>query len=182
MMEEWRPVTTHPDHYEVSRCGKVRSCDRVIYSTGAKCHFRKLKGRVLRPGVVNGCYLGVSLWRDHVCRIAQVHILVLVSFVGPRPLGRYGCHDDGNPSNNDESNLYWGTPVENSDDKRRHGTHREGEAISWAKLNESDVLAIRALAGSVTQDGLACRFGVRQSQISRIVTGKEWKHLLGNAA
>ncbi len=60
-------------------------------------------------------------------RNAKVHILVLEAFVGPRPLGLEGCHDDGDPANNRLTNLRWDTPSSNAVDRVRHGHHHEAE-------------------------------------------------------
>lgn len=54
----------------------------------------------------------------HVLLVSQ---LVLKAFVGPRPRGMEGCHNDGNASNNYLSNLRWDTHHENMRDVERHG-------------------------------------------------------------
>jgi hypothetical protein len=72
---------------------------------------------------------------------------------------------------------YWATPEENYADRARHGRTVRGEAISHAKLTEDQVYEIRSLAGTTHQYIIARRFGVSQSSISHILTGKSWKYL-----
>jgi hypothetical protein len=53
----------------------------------------------------------------------MVHRLVLEAFVGPCPIGMQCRHfPDPNPANCNLKNLQWGTPMENTEDKRVHGT------------------------------------------------------------
>lgn len=59
----------------------------------------------------------------HVC--ASVHVLVLQAFVGPRPPGQQGCHNDGNPKNNLLTNLRWDTPSGNYSDRKKHRKQRK---------------------------------------------------------
>lgn len=48
---------------------------------------------------------------------------MLTAFVGPRPDGMVTCHNDGNPANNNLSNLRWDTQSNNQLDAVKHGTH-----------------------------------------------------------
>ena len=118
--EEWRPVVDWESLYEVSNLGRVRSMKRSRRGGNGSVAVRG--GRILKAGMTNG-YEHVTL-SDPSCRKnARVHVLMLESFVGPRPESRmHGCHDDGNSRNNNVGNLYWGTPKQNYQDKVRHGT------------------------------------------------------------
>jgi hypothetical protein len=108
--------------YQVSSDGAVRSLDRVVEH--------------MRHGRLVPCrYVGVTLTQtahpDGHMRVwftgddgrttKYVHHLVLEAFVGPRPPGRLGLHNDGAPSHNWVSNLRWGTHGDNSRDAVRHG-------------------------------------------------------------
>lgn len=120
MSETWRPLPTQPE-YEVSDIGRVRSTDRVItLSDGRR---RSLKGRILKPRLSpNGGYPVVHL--NGKPRL--VHRLVLLAFVGPPDEGKQCRHLDGDPTNNNLSNLRWGTPAENNADQVSHGTRAGG--------------------------------------------------------
>jgi len=67
----------------------------------------------------------VKLSKDGSSRAGKVHRLVLLTFVGPPPEGCEGCHNDGNPANNDLTNLRWGTRSDNLYDRVRHGVHHQ---------------------------------------------------------
>lgn len=102
---------------------------------------------------------------------------------GPIPDGMKVCHrcDHGwcvNPAH-----LFLGTQADNLRDMREKDRHSRGERHYAAKFCDEDVLLIRAMAGSgVSQSEIALRFNTRQSEISNIVSGKRWKHLLGKVA
>lgn len=121
--ERWLPVPGYPG-YEVSDHGQVRSLDREGLSRWGTP--RKFKGHILAQVMAGGVegrrYRACSLYRDGKPKQVTVHILVLETFVGPRPeKGMQGCHRDDDPSNNRLDNLYWGTPVQNYRDKRNNG-------------------------------------------------------------
>jgi hypothetical protein len=87
-------------------------------------------------------------------------------------------HFDGNQANNHVSNLVWGTPRENQNDRIRHGTSNLGERHGLSRLKADDVLAIRARAANgESQVDIAKDFFTRQSNISKIVLRQAWKHI-----
>lgn len=120
MSEEWRPIPGYEGKYEVSNEGRVRSLDRIGHGTKP----RRVKGRILSPGVSAKGYASVYLFNggNDTGRSWQVHALVLTAFVSERPPGMWGLHNDGNPRNNRVGNLRWGTPSDNVQDSLRHGT------------------------------------------------------------
>jgi hypothetical protein len=104
-----------------------------------------------------------------------VHTLVLTAFVGPRPEG-YECrHLNGNRADSRLRNLAWGTPSENDEDRRRHGTFVQGETHGNARLTEHDVRLIRAMQG--TQSAIAKQFAVSPSLVSMVKNGARWGHV-----
>jgi hypothetical protein len=120
MNEIWRSIAGHPG-YEVSNRGKVRSVDRVVTAMRRGCAVQcQYTGRILKLGSCRGGYQVARLGRSG--RRARIHHLVLEAFVGARPAGHQAAHGDGNPRNNEFSNLRWATPSENAEDRRRHGT------------------------------------------------------------
>jgi hypothetical protein len=109
-IEVWKPVVGFEQRYEVSDCGRVRSLWRA-------------KVRVLKPRGAQ--YLHVALYDApyHAVEFA-VHVLVLTTFIGPRPEGLVGMHKDDNTFNNALSNLRWGTSKENQSQCITNGRHR----------------------------------------------------------
>lgn len=59
-------------------------------------------------------------------------------------------------------------------DKSEHGTDHRGERHPQAKLTEDDVRQIRVLAGQMTRDELAQKFGVSSWAISDVLRGNRW--------
>ena len=122
--ETWLPVADFPG-YEVSDLGRVRSLDRMVPTRWGTP--RLSKGRILRHNLVGGSrgryYHSCSLFQNGSFRQVGVHILVLETFVGPRPSKAFGRHLDDDPNNNRLSNLRWGTPSENTQDSIRNGNN-----------------------------------------------------------
>lgn len=159
MSESWLPVVGHPS-YEVSDQGRVRSHKRWR---------GKPTPRLLDQTTGQCGYPFVSL--DGVPG-RRVHKLVLEAFVGPRPAGAEARHLDGNPANNSLGNLVWGSSAENEADKRLHGTDNRGARHGMAKLTIDQAQAIRDASG--TNRAIAARFGISQTQVSVIRSGKAW--------
>lgn len=125
--------------------------------------WRRMKVSVRRGAAV------ISLGRGNTRRVGR---LILECFIGPCPPGMECCHfPDRDPSNCRLSNLRWGTSADNTEDQRRHGTLIGGERHGMAKLNDTQVEEIRRLAGTMTQQAIAERFGIRQPHVSDILRG-----------
>lgn len=110
-------------------------------------------------------------------KVHGVHVLVLESFVGPRPKGMDASHyPDPDPANNRLSNLRWESHRENMSRKIEHGTYQGGEKNNGAKLTEAQVVDIRErfATGELAAD-LAAIFGVTVHRIRRIVQREIWK-------
>lgn len=121
MTEVWKPVTTHPDRYEVSSWGNVRLRERVIVRGCCRC---ALPAQRLKTAV-GGRARNYRRVRLHTpSRHAYVHHLVAEAFIGPRPAGLKVCHRDDNGFNNRADNIYYGTRDENEMDRWING-HRE---------------------------------------------------------
>ncbi len=73
--------------------------------------------------------------------------------------------------------LSWKTPSQNSADKHTHGTTSKGTLSPLSKLDEASVIAIRRMAGSMTQVEIAAHFGVARTTVSSILHGRNWSWL-----
>lgn len=96
-----------------------------------------------------------------------------------RPIGPHmnACHHCDNPPCVNLEHLFEGTTSENALDsyQKQRRPRMRGERNGHAKLRYSDLPAIlAALAEGETQGSIAKRYGVNQSQISRIKNGKAW--------
>ena len=158
---EWRPVEGF-DGYEISSDGRVRRGGRL------------LKIKLDRQG-----YHAASMWRDRRPHTRLIAPLVAAAFIGPKPAGEVVRHRNGVKSENTVGNLQYGTPAENAQDKRLHGTAPIGEQHPGAKLTEADVRAIRARyqRNSRTHGtkAIARELGVTGPLVSKIVRRELWK-------
>lgn len=170
--ENWKAVTGFEGLYEVSDFGRVRS----LWNSAANANHPRRVPKLLKQGT--GKYRQVVLVRDRVKHPVSVHILVLTEFVGPRPIGMEGAHDDGQTSNNRADNLSWKTHAANVADKKRHGTHQAGERVGTAKLTVNQVLFARAVyvprSRTVGGKALARKFKVSPTAIQRVVNYQGW--------
>lgn len=182
-METWKPVPGYEGYYEVSDCGLVRSVDRIISQKNkwGGITSRRLSGA---PMALDLCEPSPGYFRYAVglSKLGKVNTrlvshLVAEAFIGPRPSGHEVAHCNGNSLDNSSSNLRYALPIENTHDKFHHGTLLRGERVGTAKLTEEQAREIINLRGKERLIDLANRFGVRESAISRIQTGKRWRHL-----
>lgn len=112
----------------------------------------------------------VFVKRDGSRHLTSPHRLVAWTFL-PNPANlREVNHIDGNPQNNDVSNLEWVSSSENKHHAVRMGLMLSGEAHPQAKLTNDQVteLKIRVLTGEHIKD-LAEEFNVQGSLISTAV-------------
>jgi protein gp37 len=154
-----RPVPGYPG-YSVSTLGEVfgkRADTRggLAFDIGEQGHRR------------------VTMHRDGSPRSGSrelVHRLVLTAFARPARHGEQACHRNGDPADNRLSNLHWGTQEDNWQDRVTHGNGR-----SYQKLTEDQVSEIRAIhASGRSAYSIAKDYGVSDTQIRNIVTGKQW--------
>lgn len=123
--------------YHVSKTGEVYSRWGLRRRTGGGRGTESyLQGGAKRLKLGKHCkgYLSVSLRKDGEYHSFLVHQLVLLTYVGPCPAGKEGCHDNGVKTDNRIENLYWGTRLENVQDSIRHGTHQRA-TIAAALVN-----------------------------------------------
>ncbi len=112
---EWRWIPGWENRYEVSDAGEVRSW---VNTRGVPLKVPHTKRRTKNTAG----YACVSLSRDGLSRMYNCHSLVMEAFVGPRPAGQEVRHLDGNRLNSHKSNLVYGFPYENQEDRKDHGT------------------------------------------------------------
>lgn len=166
MTEIWAPAYAWPE-YEVSSEGRIQ---RAIGGRGCRA------GRIISQRINRDGYACATLYRHGKKRGHLVSRVICAAFHGPPPSPtHHAAHIDGDRQNNRPGNLRWATPVENEADKIAHGTHRRGEGMTTAKLNEDKVRAIRA--DTRRQRAIAADYGITQSLVSLVKTKRVWPHV-----
>ena len=157
----WKAIPSHAETHEVSSDGRVRT---------------RRKELVQR---LNNCgYPVVRLFCNGREREYTVHSLVASAFVGPRPDGMEVRHKDGVRTNNNASNLCYGTKKQNEADKVLHGTSNRGERCATARLTASIIEELRErkrFYGCIAR--WARELGVNAATISLALSGKTWSHV-----
>ena len=87
------------------------------------------------------------------------------------------CHSCDNPACVNPDHLWLGTRSDNNRDRDHKGRHVVlcGSTNGFAKLTESDVLAIRASTLSVKE--LSKRYKVSDENIRHVLARNTWKHI-----
>lgn len=182
--EEWRPIPGFEGLYDASNLGNIRGKERAIYYKsrwGTMCE-RIIPAKLKKPSRTRTsegyvCWT-VALCKEGVSTSGAVSKWVALAFLSPRPSPLHViAHWDGDPSNNRLSNLRYALPRENAADRLRHGRTCRGEEHHFAKLSEAQVIAIRMLDGVLTQREIAAHFGLTQTYVSAIMTGKKWGYI-----
>ena len=171
-VEQWKEIPDFPG-YEVSDQGRVRS-----YWRHRQAIIEPTPQRFMKPQVNHAGYLYVGINREGRRYVRPIHLLVLEIFVGFRPQGYQACHNDGKRTHNYSYNLRWDTPKNNQADRVKHGTKNMGANHGSAKLTAMEVDQIKYLAKhGYFQVEIGNMYGVWQTNISAILTGKTWKHI-----
>lgn len=172
---EIRPVPTHPDYLvgddgsvwsrrksKLNPTGELRPIKPQAHSAGYRCFTARIDG-------------GKQV-------MLLVHVCVLEAFVGPCPDGMECRHfPDNDRANNRLANLSWGTPIENQDDKRQHGTMQIGESHHGAKMTEAIVIKARRMRREtgMSYQGIADALGFSETTVKDAVRGITWCHVPG---
>ena len=177
MEETWAQIKGFEGIYEVSTFGRIRSLDRPQRVRGNGISLQK--GQILKQWKQGG-YMYCDLRKPGIKQRARIHVVVLETFVCPRPSGMIACHNNGDQTDNRLCNLRWGTHEDNAKDKILHGTHQYGESCPRSKLTEAQAIAI--LESTKTYAEIAKDHGVCKSTVTHIKTGRNWPHLQARLA
>jgi hypothetical protein len=165
--ETWKDIRGFEGIYQASDLGRVRL---VINRRNADA------GHILSPFLTDG-YAYVRLRRDGKARPFRVQRLVKETH-DPRPdsADLEVVHDNGCKTDNRLVNLVWCTRADAQ--ARRHAQYCRGEDVTLAKLTPDRVRAIRRLYADGNEQGtIAARFSVDQSTVSRVLSGRTWRHV-----
>jgi hypothetical protein len=150
MRQVWRAWDSR---YEVSDHGRVRNSKTKKLVAQDPNHGGYLRVRLR-------CDDGKRRWR-------RVHVLVLETFVGPRPSPRHvGAHFPVNDKQNNRlENLRWATPEENESHKKLVGTTTGGRSYTLKPI-ELEVIRQRRKTGE-SYSKIARDFGIHRRSVPR---------------
>jgi hypothetical protein len=172
--EEWKSVPGLSNQYEISDRGRVISW----YRYGIKLNKPEIRAMSIN---VRWGYWKINMRAKGKQKTWNIHSLVLTAFIGPRPEGLEGCHNDGNKLNNNLSNLRWDTRQSNSDDQLIHGTRARGERSGASIFTEKEVSEIkrRWLSGEGTVR-LSKEYKCHRNTIGAMIRRISWLHIKMN--
>jgi hypothetical protein len=154
----WKPVIGYEGIYEVSDSGLVRS-NRGLLSGYYSCGYRI-----------------VTLSRGGINKQKKVSRLVLSAHKYPMPSSIDACHNDGDRSNDNLSNLRWDTRKGNMADTVTHGTRLSGSKNGNSALSKNDVNKIIELINSGESYSIIGKvFNVSKQALCNIKKGVSYK-------
>lgn len=159
----WQPIEQYGGKYLISTDGSVKTKDGVV-----------VNGWTNDQG-----YVMVRLSDPR--KTYRAHRLVAEAFI-PNPNNKpFVNHIDHNRSNNHVSNLEWCTQKENLTHADNHGRMQKnywvGKRSANARLTDEIVANIKLdyLAGDVSYQTLAIKYGTNKRTVNRIVSGVYYK-------
>lgn len=125
---EWKDIPGYEKIYQASADGKIRTAPGKTTSSAIFTH-RKWKVRILKQKTDKDGYKRVSLWKDAKGKDWLVHRLIAETFI-PKIKGKELInHLDGNPGNNNVSNLEWCNYSENLIHAYKHHLNCENKEV-----------------------------------------------------
>lgn len=183
--EKWLNVFGYEGLYKVSNTGRVKSITRKRPYKNQPARY--LQGRFLKLNKSKKGYTYVNLNKNGKGRTFLVHYLVLAAFRGPRPKGMQARHFPiRTKTNNNITNLQWGTSKENQKDRETHGTANHqiqrklcrGQNNHFAKLKDKDIPIIRKyIQEQIPLAIIATTYHISRDAIKLIKRNKTWRHI-----
>ena len=142
----WKDIPEHEGLYQVSDCGQVKSCERVIERRPGV--FQVLKEKILKPYLNTNGYHLVYLCKDGKKKNCKVHRLVALAFLEGETSLTVN-HIDECKTNNHISNLEYLTQADNTRAWNRNNPERRAEIVRYSikkateaalKVNSQQVL------------------------------------------
>lgn len=173
--EQWVPIVfkdiDNPPVYQVSNYGRLRSFQSDS------------KGSIIRGSVIQG-YRSLNIRKKGKTFNRYIHKLVAEYFLEPgRPDQTYVLHLDHDKLNNRAQNLRWATQEEMIEHNRTNPNVLNRPLPKRTrnyKLTESKVRMIKKLLRNEKNrlKTIARQFGITHTQLNRIRSGENWKHVV----
>lgn len=167
MVEVFKDIPGFPE-YQASNLGNIKSLKVTQGKTS----------RILKPSNNGRGYRQVVLSINKKAKTMKVHRLVMFAFNGVSEL--MVNHINGIRHDNRLENLEYCDNSYNQIHSVRIGNHstKHGENSHYSTITEETALSIKSLLSkNVNSKEIEILFGVSKYIISKIKTGKTWKHL-----
>lgn len=141
----WKDIVGYEGLYEVSNTGVVRThANKTTYT--ARHGVRKWKQKELKEKNPSGRDVRVTLWKEGKSKDYLVHRLVALAFL-EQPKGK-DCvnHIDGNPKNNNISNLEWCDHKENNNHAFDTGLISTGRKVILVHKETCEPIYFRSMS------------------------------------
>lgn len=183
--EKWTPIVfegiENPPRYHVSNYGRLRSFQSA---TGANrsAEGTSPEGTLIKGSVIQG-YRSLNIRSGGKTLNRYVHKLVAEHFVTrQKPDQTFVIHVDHDKLNNVFSNLQWATKDEMIEHNRNNPNLKNRPVTQRTrnyKLTESKVKIIKKLLKNDKNrlKMIAKQFGITHTQLNRIRSGENWKHV-----
>jgi hypothetical protein len=163
----WR----HPVHQDY-----IVSTDAEVYGT-VYGRYRALlsEPRKMSPYPTPLGYYRACLSLGRKIKMEGVHVLVLETFLSPRPKRLVGAHLDNNPANSVLGNLWWISTAENLLFRHVFGTHLMGSNCGMSKFSHDQVVGMRRdRANGHKMRDICERYSVSLPHLKRIIRQLCW--------
>ena len=180
--ENWLPIVfdgvANPPRYEVSNYGRLRS-----FQTGSRQEGATQKnGTIIKGSVIQG-YRSLNIRSEGKTLNRYVHKLVAEYFTSHKGADQaFVIHLDHDKQNNYYQNLRWATKEEMVEHNRNNPNLKNRTVMRSTrnyKLTESKVKIIKKLLKNDKNrlKMIAKQFGITHTQLNRIRSGENWKHV-----
>jgi len=165
--EEWKDIPGFEKEYQISNLGQARSLDRkvVFHRKNGTTYERNYDGQILKSQLDGQGYFKIGLpYKKQM----NIHLAVMLAFVGPKPLDQEIIHLDNNKKNSAKDNLKYASK----------SCHQIGDQNSRCVLTEEQVIEIRNVydeGGSLAL--LTKRYKVSKGAIFGVCKNINWRHL-----
>lgn len=184
--EKWTPIVFEgiesPPCYHVSNYGRLRSFQSTTSANRDQFAGSVAEGTLIKGSVIQG-YRSLNIRSGGKTLNRYIHKLVAEYFVTRQnPAQTFVIHADHDKQNNVASNLQWATKDEMVQHNRDNPVLKNRPANQRTrnyKLTESKVLIIKKLLRNDKNrlKMIAKQFGITHTQLNRIRSGENWKHV-----
>jgi HNH endonuclease len=163
---------------------EVKYCSRSCYYASKRIPIEEQFRRSVGETTESGCVLwaGLKDWNGRgviYSTLRPPQRIFIASRIaweianGAIPEGQCICHRCDNPACINVAHLFLGTQLDNIDDMARKGRQAN------RRLTDDEIRTIYARyhKGNVSQQQLADEYGIHQTAVSSIVTGKRWQYV-----